>query len=86
MGFIAGFLLTYMPADDCFRMMARLLREYGLSGMFRRGFPRLQLLNYQLQELLEDRLPTLAHHLVRRAMLVLVLAFLFRVVVSDGSG
>ena len=66
MGFIAGFLLTYVPAEDCFWTMVRLLRAYRLDGMFRRGFPRLQLLNHQLDAMLRDRLPAVSQHLVRR--------------------
>ena len=64
MGFIAGLLLTYLPKEDCLWMTVRLMQSYDLAGIFQRGFPRLQLLNFQLNRLLSDRLPSLAHHLV----------------------
>jgi hypothetical protein len=64
MGFIVGFLLTYLPAEDCFWTMARLLHAYRLDGMFRPKFPRLKLLNHQLDALLRDRLPAVSQHLV----------------------
>lgn len=63
MGFITATLLMYMEEEDAFWGLVRLCDAYGMSGLFKPGFPALSQCFTIFNSLLEGFLPSLAEHL-----------------------
>jgi hypothetical protein len=63
MGFVAGLCLLHMPDEPAFWLLARLLQKYNLGTLFAPNLAGLRLALYQLDRLLEARMPTLFAHL-----------------------
>ena len=63
MGFVAGLCLLYMPDKEAFWLLARLLKKYNLGQIFAPDLAGLRLWLYQLDRLMEVRMPELFAHL-----------------------
>lgn len=65
MSFIAATFLSYMPEEDAFFMMIRVLQgdRHHMASMFRTGMTMVYEKQYTYQKLLESHLPRLAAHL-----------------------
>ena len=63
MGFVAGLCLLHMPDEPAFWLVARLLQKYNLGTLFAPSLAGLRLALYQLDRLLEARMPALCAHL-----------------------
>lgn len=63
MGFVAGLCLLHMPEEPAFWLVARLLQKYNLGTLFAPSLAGLRLALYQLDRLLEARMPALVAHL-----------------------
>ncbi|PKI83169.1 GTPase-activating protein [Malassezia vespertilionis] len=68
MQFIVGPLLMNMPDEAAFSTLVRLMQNYDLRGHFIPNMPALQLRLYQFDRLVEDTLPLLHMHFVRRGV------------------
>lgn len=68
MQFIVGPLLLNMPDEEAFSTFVRLMHNYDLRGHFIPNMPSLQLRLYQFDRLVEEMLPLLHMHLVRRGI------------------
>merc|ERR1712240_416995 len=55
-------LLLQMPEEQAFGVLVEVMHTYGLRDMFRENFEQLQLRFYQLDRLIEKRLPDLWQH------------------------
>lgn len=67
MGFICAVLLTYMTEEEAFWTLVAVMsgqRHAALEGMYLPGLPLLQCCLFQLQELLAEKLPKLASHML----------------------
>jgi len=60
--FLIAALLLQMPEEQAFGVLVQIMQRYGLRDMFRENFEQLQLRFYQLQRLVETRLPDLHTH------------------------
>lgn len=63
MGFITAMLLMYMEEEDAFWGLVRLCDAYGMSGLFKPGFPGLNQCFTIFNTMLDGFLPALAEHL-----------------------
>ncbi len=63
MGFVAGLCLLHMHDEPAFWLVARLLQKYNLGTLFAPSLAGLRLALYQLDRLLEARMPALVAHL-----------------------
>jgi len=68
MGFICGLLLMYMCEEDAFLMLASLLENYRMAGLFMPNLPLLNKYFFQLQRLLEMHIPVLYKHLAQQGV------------------
>ncbi|WFC98041.1 GTPase-activating protein [Malassezia yamatoensis] len=68
MQFIVGSLLLNMPDEEAFSTLVRLMQNYDLRGHFIPNMPSLQLRLYQFDRLMEENLPLLHVHFVRRGI------------------
>lgn len=68
MQFVVGPLLLNMPDEEAFSTFVRLMQNYDLRGHFIPNMPSLQLRLYQFDRLVEETLPLLHLHLVRRGI------------------
>ncbi|WFD35660.1 Oxysterol-binding protein 3 [Malassezia cuniculi] len=68
MQFVVGPLLLNMPDEEAFSTFVRLMHNYDLRGHFVPNMPSLQLRLYQFERLVEESLPLLHMHLVRRGI------------------
>ena len=68
MQFVVGPLLLNMPDEEAFSTFVRLMQNYDLRGHFIPNMPALQLRLYQFDRLLEDMLPVLYNHFLRRGI------------------
>jgi len=62
MGFITALLLLYMTEEDAFIILARLLKDWNMAGLYLPDFPLLYQYLYIHDQLLESNLPRLAAH------------------------
>jgi len=62
MGFITALLLLYVTEEDAFIMLARLLKDWNMAGLYLPDFPLLYQYLYIHDQLLESNLPRLAAH------------------------
>merc|ERR1719228_2800923 len=60
--FLIAALLLQMPEEQAFGVLVEVMHSYGLRDMFRENFEQLQLRFYQLDRLIEKRLPDLWQH------------------------
>merc|ERR1719228_1844327 len=60
--FLIAALLLQMPEEQAFGVLVEVMHTYGLRDMFRENFEQLQLRFYQLDRLIEKRLPDLWQH------------------------
>eukprot|EP00090_Calanus_glacialis_P000348 TRINITY_DN10211_c0_g1_i1.p1 TRINITY_DN10211_c0_g1~~TRINITY_DN10211_c0_g1_i1.p1 ORF type:complete len:1017 (-),score=311.81 TRINITY_DN10211_c0_g1_i1:664-3714(-) len=60
--FLIAALLLQMPEEQAFGVLVEVMHGYGLRDMFRENFEQLQLRFYQLDRLIEKRLPDLWQH------------------------
>ncbi|XP_023338421.1 LOW QUALITY PROTEIN: rab GTPase-activating protein 1-like [Eurytemora carolleeae] len=60
--FLIAALLLQMPEEQSFGVLVQIMHSYGLRDMFRENFEQLQLRFYQLERLVETRLPDLHAH------------------------
>jgi len=60
--FLIAALLLQMPEEQSFGVLVQIMHRYGLRDMFRENFEQLQLRFYQLERLVETRLPDLHAH------------------------
>ncbi len=65
MNFIVGTLLMYLSEEESFWMLNTLTTNYGLRDMLITGFPKNDLINYQLGCLINAYLPKLHKYLKR---------------------
>ncbi|MEW5316343.1 MAG: hypothetical protein WDW38_007722 [Sanguina aurantia] len=67
MGFICAVLLTYMTEEEAFWTLVAVMsghRHAALEGMYLPGLPLLKCCLFQFQELLSEKLPKLASHML----------------------
>eukprot|EP01096_Ripella_sp_DP13-Kostka_P000270 TRINITY_DN1033_c0_g1_i1.p1 TRINITY_DN1033_c0_g1~~TRINITY_DN1033_c0_g1_i1.p1 ORF type:complete len:472 (-),score=162.47 TRINITY_DN1033_c0_g1_i1:19-1434(-) len=62
MGFITAFLLLYVPEEDAFYLLVKLLRDYELVGLFEPGFHGLYKAFFIHEQLFDLFLPRLSSH------------------------
>jgi len=60
--FLIAALLIQMPEEQSFGVFVQIMHRYGLRDMFRENFEQLQLRFYQLERLVETRIPDLHAH------------------------
>ncbi|KAG8201686.1 hypothetical protein JTE90_012751 [Oedothorax gibbosus] len=60
--FLAAALLLHIPEEQAFSILVKIMFEYGLRNLFRNGFEELHLRLYQLEKLVEERIPELHAH------------------------
>merc|ERR1719228_1535566 len=60
--FLIAALLLQMPEEQSFGVLVEIMHKYGLRDMYRENFENLQLCFYQLDRLVEKRLPELWQH------------------------
>lgn len=71
MGFVAALLIFYMPEEQAFWMLTRLLSpRYNMAGLFRPGLPLVLMHTWQLERLLERRHPKMVRHLTKEGILI----------------
>ncbi|KAL7418747.1 GTPase-activating protein [Cryptotrichosporon argae] len=68
LAFIAAILLLNMPDEEAFCVLVRLMDSYNLRSHFLADMPGLQLRLFQFDRLMEDMLPLLHTHLVRKGV------------------
>jgi hypothetical protein len=68
MAFIVATLLLHMPDEEAFGVLVRLMHSYNLRSHFLPDMPGLHLRLYQFDRLVEDVLPLLHQHLVRKGV------------------
>ncbi|KAI8866332.1 TBC-domain-containing protein [Ramicandelaber brevisporus] len=64
LSFIAAALLIYMPDEEAFCLMVRLMFAYDLRGHFTPDMYKLHLRLYQLDKLVEELLPAVHRHFI----------------------
>ena len=64
MGFLIAMFLLYMTEEDAFYLLARVIKDYEMSGLFAPGFPSLIRCFFVHEQLLSQHLPRLAAHFV----------------------
>ncbi|CAH1786119.1 unnamed protein product [Owenia fusiformis] len=62
LSFLAASLLLHMPEEQAFAVLVKLMFEYKLRHLFKTGFETLHLNFYQLDRLIQDRIPELFDH------------------------
>lgn len=63
--FLAGMLLLHMPEEDAFSVFMKLMSKgsgYGLRDMYKPGMSELEILLYQMDQLIAEHSPELANH------------------------
>lgn len=60
--FLIAALLLQMPEEQAFGVLVEIMHKYQLRDMYKENFENLQLCFYQLDRLIETRLPDLWHH------------------------
>lgn len=60
--FLAAALLLHIPEEQAFSILVKIMFEYGLRNFFKNGFEELHLRLYQLEKLIEERIPELYAH------------------------
>ncbi|GFS47608.1 rab GTPase-activating protein 1 [Nephila pilipes] len=60
--FLAAALLLHIPEEQAFSILVKIMFEYGLRNFFKNGFEELHLRLYQLEKLIEERIPELHAH------------------------
>merc|ERR1719290_244422 len=60
--FLIAALLLQMPEEQAFGVLVEIMHKYGLIDMYRENFENLQLCFYQLDRLIEKRIPDLWQH------------------------
>ena len=66
MGFICAVFLLYMSEEEAFVMLYRIIKGFGMGGLFEPGFPLLFKCFFIHENLLELWLPRLSAHLVSK--------------------
>jgi hypothetical protein len=66
MGFVAALLLMYMEEEDAFWTLSQLCVSYGLDQVWKAGLPGLPKCFFILERLLEENMPKVNQHLVRK--------------------
>lgn len=66
MGFICAVLLTYMTEEEAFWTLVAVMsgQRHALEGLYLPGLPLLQCCLFQFQELLAEKIPKLASHML----------------------
>ncbi|KAI0930562.1 hypothetical protein AcW1_009218 [Taiwanofungus camphoratus] len=66
--FVVAVLLLYMPDEEAFCLLVRLMYSYDLRGHFLPEMPKLQLRIFQFERLLEEFAPVLHIHFLRQGV------------------
>ncbi|ORX58551.1 RabGAP/TBC [Piromyces finnis] len=64
MGFLAGILLMFIPAEDAFWLLVSTIKNYGISGYYSQNLDKLKSDNEIFSKILKQKLPHLYNHLV----------------------
>jgi len=62
LSFLAATLLLHMPEEQAFCVLLKVMYDYGLRELYKDGFECLYLRLFQLNRLMEERLPRLYQH------------------------
>ncbi|XP_072429451.1 rab GTPase-activating protein 1-like isoform X1 [Chiloscyllium punctatum] len=60
--FLAAVLLLHMPEEQAFCVLVKIMYDYGLRELYKNNFEDLHCKFYQLERLLQERLPDLHNH------------------------
>ncbi|KAG4099592.1 RabGAP/TBC [Neocallimastix lanati (nom. inval.)] len=64
MGFLAGILLMFIPAEDAFWLLVSTIEKYGISGYYTQDLVKLKSDNDIFTKVLKQKLPRIYNHLV----------------------
>ncbi|OUM69679.1 hypothetical protein PIROE2DRAFT_37974, partial [Piromyces sp. E2] len=64
MGFLAGILLMFIPAEDAFWLLVSTIENYGITGYYSQDLDKLKSDNDIFTKILKQKLPRLYNHLV----------------------
>jgi hypothetical protein len=62
LSFLNAALLLHMPEEQAFCVLVKIMYDYGLRNLFRNGFEELHSKFYQLERVINEKLPELSYH------------------------